>query len=120
MSFSIKALAVMFSASAVIHFVRPETFESAVPTPLPKKRELVYVSGVAEVACAAMLVYPRTRRIGGLLSAGLLAAIFPANVQMTVSALGSSRASTWYKIATILRLPLQYPLIRAALKASRA
>lgn len=120
MSLSIKALAAMFSASAVIHFVRPETFESAVPKPLPKKRELVYVSGVAEVACAAMLVHPRTRRIGGVLSAGLLAAIFPANVQMTVSALRSSKASTWYKVATIARLPLQYPLIRTALGAAKS
>ena len=120
MNFSIKALAALFSASAVIHFVRPETFEPAVPKPLPNKRELVYISGAAEFACAAMLVYPPTRRWGGLASASLLTAIFPANVQMAVTALRSSRSSGWYKFATILRLPLQYPLIRTALGAAKS
>lgn len=120
MSLSIKALAAMFSVSSVVHFVKPEVFEAIVPKPLPNKRELVYVSGVVEVACAAMLVNPRTRRLGGLLSVGLLAAVFPANVQMTVSAMQSSKAPAWYKAGTVARLPLQYPMIRTALRAARS
>jgi uncharacterized membrane protein len=120
MSRDIKALAGMFAVSGVIHFAKPEAYESIVPRPLPYKRELVYVSGVAELACAAMMLHPRTRRLGGLASVGLLAAVFPANVQMTVTALQDKKAPGWFKAGTIARLPLQAPMIRTALKAARS
>lgn len=116
----IKALAGIFAVSGVIHFVKPGPYEAIVPKPLPYKRELVYVSGVAEVACAALMLHPRTRRLGGLASAGLLAAVFPANVQMTLSTLGNKKAPVWFKAGTIARLPLQAPMIRTALKAARS
>jgi uncharacterized membrane protein len=114
---STTGLAVMFGVMGVLHFVKPEPFEQIVPRQLPRKKELVYASGVAELACAAGLLHPRTRRTAGLLSAGLLAAVFPANVQMALdlNRKGSPRA----KAIGFARLPLQIPLIRAALKASR-
>ncbi|WP_020387226.1 DoxX family protein [Kribbella catacumbae] len=114
---STTGLAVMFGVMGVLHFVKPEPFERIVPRQLPRKKELVYASGAAELACAAGLLHPRTRRTAGLLSAGLLAAVFPANVQMALdlNRKGSPRA----KAIGFARLPLQIPLIRAALKASR-
>ncbi len=114
---STTGLAVMLGVTGVLHFVQPEPFERIVPRRLPRKKELVYASGVAELACAAGLLHPRTRRTAGLLSAGLLAAVFPANVQMALdlNRKGSPRA----KAIGFARLPLQIPLIRAALKASR-
>jgi uncharacterized membrane protein len=114
---STTGLAVLFGVSGVLHFVRPKPFEQIVPRQLPRKKELVYASGVAELACAAGLLHPRTRRTAGLLSVGLLAAVFPANVQMALdlNRKGSPRA----KAIGFARLPLQIPLIRAALKASR-
>lgn len=114
---STTGLAVMFGVMGVLHFVKPEPFERIVPRRLPRKKELVYASGVAELACAAGLLHPRTRRTAGLASAALLAAVFPANVQMALdlNRKGSPRA----KAIGFARLPLQIPLIRAALKASR-
>lgn len=114
---STTGLAAMFGVMGVLHFVKPEPFERIVPRQLPRKKELVYASGVAEIVCAAGLLHPRTRRTAGLLSAGLLAAVFPANVQMALdlNRKGSPRA----KAIGFARLPLQIPLIRAALKASR-
>jgi uncharacterized membrane protein len=114
---STTGLAVMLGVTGVLHFVQPEPFERIVPRRLPRKKELVYASGVAELACAAGLLHPRTRRTAGLLSAGLLAAVFPANVQMALdlNRKGSPRA----KAIGFARLPLQIPLIRAALKAAR-
>ncbi|MEV8372017.1 DoxX family protein [Kribbella sp. NPDC056861] len=114
---STTGLAVMFGVMGVLHFVRPEPFEKIVPRQLPRKKELVYASGVAEIACAAGLLHPRTRRAAGLASVGLLAAVFPANVQMALdlNRKGSPRA----KAIGFARLPLQIPMIRAALKASR-
>lgn len=120
MSRDVKALAALFTVSGIGHFVKPEIFEAIVPKPLTNKRELVYISGAVELACAALLVNPRTRRIGGLASAALLAGVFPANVQMSVSAFQNSKAPGWFKAGTVARLPLQYPLIRTALKAARS
>ncbi|MFI5428111.1 hypothetical protein [Aeromicrobium sp. UC242_57] len=83
-------------------------------------RRLVLVSGAVEIAAGAMLLDPRSRRFGGVLAAGLLAAVFPANVQMAADGLRSRRAPAWYKIGLIARLPLQAPMIRIALKAVRS
>jgi uncharacterized membrane protein len=117
---SLRNLVGLFAVSGVLHFVMPKPYSSIVPEPLPYKRELVYVSGIAELGCAAMLTQPRTRRLGGILSFGLLLAVFPANVQMTITALRSSKAPAWYKLGTVLRLPLQIPPLRWALAAARS
>lgn len=119
MSRDIKIMAGAFVGMGVLHFVKPQPFEAIVPKPLPYKRELVYASGVAELACGVMLAKPGTRRLGGALAVGLLAAVFPANVQMTVSAVQDDRKPWWYTLGTVLRLPLQLPMIRIALKAAR-
>ena len=116
-------LATLFLTSGTTHLVRPQTFEGIVPHVLPGKRNLVYVSGVAEIVCALGLLHPRTRKVAGLASAALLVGIFPANVQMTADHAkraqrrgdASSRA---FFAGTVARLPLQLPLIRTALRAA--
>lgn len=105
-------LAGIFTISGVLHFVRPERFEAIVPHRLPARRQLVYASGAVELACAAGLAFPPTRRHAGLLSVGLLTAVYPANFQMAADALRSG--STLSKGLLIGRLPLQLPLIRTA------
>ena len=120
MNRDVKGLAVILGVAGVLHFVKPEPFESIVPKPLPAKRELVLASGVVEVACAAGLANARTRPLAGRVAALLLAAVFPANVQMALDALRSPKAPGWYKTGTVARLPLQAPLIRTALKAARS
>lgn len=120
MSRDIRVLATIFTVSGIGHFVKPGRFESIVPKPLPHKRELVYISGAIELACAALLVNTKTRKVGGIGSAALLAGVFPANVQMSISAMRSSTSPMWFKLGTVARLPLQYPLIRAALRAAKS
>jgi uncharacterized membrane protein len=104
----------LFLLSGTIHLVRPEVFTPIVPDLLPAHRLIVYLSGVAELACAAGLVWRRTRRLAGLASAALLVAVFPANVTMAVDAWRSwddGGHSGWYVVGTLVRLPLQLPLI---------
>ena len=115
-----KMLAALLGASGVLHFVITKQYASIVLKPLPYKRELVYASGVVELGCAAMLTRPRTRRLGGLLSFGLLLAVFPANIQMTIDGFRSSKSSTWFKIALLVRLPMQIPPLRWAARAARS
>ena len=116
------ALAGLFVASGTMHFVRPQVFESIVPAQLPSRRALVYASGAAEIACALGILVPKTRRVAGLASATLLVAVFPANVTMTGRArrrLGRDPGNLrrqGYLAATVARLPLQWPMIRTALR----
>src|ERR1700710_2776245 len=94
-SHSTAFLIVLLGGSGVLHFLRPGPFIAIVPKSLPRKRELVYISGAAELIGAATMAVPRTRRLGGLFCAGLLAAVFPANVSM---ALRSGHRPPWYRI----------------------
>jgi uncharacterized membrane protein len=106
-----------FTVSGVTHLVKPEVFEPLMPAFLPAHRELILVSGVAELACAAGLLHPRTRKAAGWASAALLVAIFPGNIKMAADA--QKTDNTTYQRATLARLPVQLPLIRAALRAAR-
>jgi uncharacterized membrane protein len=111
-------LAVMFGASGLTHLVRPELFESIMPRVIPQRahRWLIYLSGIAELICADGL--RRQRRWAGTASAVVLAAVFPANVQMALDA-GSGRnpGVADNRLLAWSRLPLQIPMVQAALKA---
>ncbi|MGO4201289.1 MauE/DoxX family redox-associated membrane protein [Rhodococcus sp. TAF43] len=113
-------LAALLFGSGILHFAKPQPFDAIVPAALPgRARTYTYVSGVAELATAAALAVPRTRRLGGALAAALFVAVFPANVQMAVSWVRSDRVSAPAKAAAVARLPLQIPLVTQALKARR-
>jgi len=109
-------LIAILTTSGVLHFLRPGPFVSIVPRSLPRKKELVAVSGAAELACAGMLAHPAARGVGGPVTAVLFAAVFPANVSM---ALRSGRRPVWYRAVLWLRLPLQIPLVLWALRVGR-
>jgi uncharacterized membrane protein len=114
-------LTALLFGSGTLHFVRPKPFDSIVPPALPgDARTYTYVSGVAELTIAAALALPRTRRLGGLLAALLFIAVFPANVQMAADSLRNPKAPLPLKLISVLRLPLQAPLVSTALKIRRA
>lgn len=79
------ALAAFFTFTGTMHFVKPRAFEAIVPPAVPRKREAVAVSGAAEIAGAAALLHPATRRFGRWWLLSLLLAVFPANVHMAVN-----------------------------------
>ncbi len=107
----------MFGASGVLHLVRPELFLPLIPRGLPAPDMIVAVSGIAELACAAGLA---TRQSwAGPASAALLVAIFPGNVQFALDQAGDPAAGTLGVALAWLRLPLQVPMIWAALQARR-
>lgn len=90
-----------------------------IPPQLPKPTAIVYASGVAELVLAAGLV--GGRRWAGPASAALLVAVVPAHVQMIVDTTAAARRKPTakrvaYAAVAWVRLPLQIPLIRAALR----
>jgi uncharacterized membrane protein len=101
-------LGLTFIGTGVLHFVRPKLYEAIVPAYLPAHRELVYASGVAELAGGLGVLHPRTRRVAGWWLIATLVAIFPANVDMAVHA---ERFKQIPRAALWARLPLQGVLI---------
>lgn len=114
-----RAMAVSLTGTGVLHLVRPEVFDRAVPRVLGAPRPWTLLSGVAELVCAAALAAPRTRRLGGALSAALLVAVWPANVSMARRALRSPRASRTWRAVTVVRVPLQVPMVASAVAVAR-
>lgn len=109
-------MAAAFLCSGVLHFKAPRPYVALVPRGLPHRLQLVQVSGALELVCAAGLL-ARTRWAGPA-SAVLLVAVFPANVQMALDSgsgrlpgLADNRLVAWG------RLPLQAPLVWAALQS---
>ena len=118
----VAALAGIFAVSGVIHLAKPEVYEPLMPSWVPRHREVILGSGMAELACAAGLALPATRRTAGWASAALLIGVFPGNLKMASDAqqITSTKSKVKrYQAVTLVRLPLQLPMIRAALRAAR-
>ncbi|WP_333737516.1 DoxX family protein [Streptomyces sp. IBSBF 2806] len=102
-------LAGLLAAAGAAHFAVPRPFDAIVPRALPgSPRNWTYVSGVAELALAAGVALPRTRRTAALASAALFVGVFPANVKM---AWDWRHRPAPLRAAAIGRLPLQAPLV---------
>jgi uncharacterized membrane protein len=110
MRLSRAGLAAFFTLAGAMHFLRPRFYEAIVsPSLQSQKKEIVAVSGVAEVAGAALVLHPASRRLGRWWLLALLIAVFPANVHMAVHpeqvrGLDLRKIPRW---ALWARLPLQ-------------
>lgn len=107
----------MLLGMGAAHFVLPKPFDAIIPAELPGNRRIyTHGSGLAEVVIGALLLSPRTRRGAGLAAAVLFLAVFPANV----NCVRLFWAKPALRAAMIARLPLQIPMIVAAVRVWRA
>ncbi len=105
-------LAIFLAVAGTTHFVAPGFYDRIVPHALPgRARTYTLVSGACELACAAAIAHPRTRRMGAGAAAALFVAVFPANLQMAID----DRS-----VPSYVRLPLQAPLVAWALRVRRS
>jgi uncharacterized membrane protein len=115
-TWSQRLLSVAFITAGVLHVLRPESYEQIMPEYLPAHRELVLLSGAAEIAGGAGVAFSQTRRAAGVWLVALLVAVFPANVEMAVN------SEHFRSIAPALlwaRLPLQGLIMWWAFRATR-
>jgi len=104
-----RLLAGFFAFVGTMHFVIPRSFEAIMPPYVPRHREAVIVSGIAEIAGGLAVLPGPTRRLARWWLLALLAAVFPANVHMALNpeqirGLDLDRIPRWTLWA---RLPLQ-------------
>lgn len=110
-------MAAMLLGVGSLHFLTPKPFDEIVPAELPgSARFYTYASGVAELVTGALLLAPRTRRLGALASVALFVAVFPANVNMV--RLWKNKPVVM-RAGALARLPLQIPMVLEALKIYR-
>ena len=99
------------------HFLMPKPFDDIVPAELPgSARFYTYASGVAEVTTGALLLSPRTRKVGALVAIAVFLGVYPANINMV--RLWKDKPLIM-RLGAIARLPLQIPMITQAFKVYR-
>jgi uncharacterized membrane protein len=112
----VKILAGIFTISGLLHFLAPRPYISIVPKKLPRKREIVYLSGLWELACAFGLI--KRKQWAGPASTALLLGVWPANVDMAIKAKAQGRPK-WFRTGLWVRVPLQIPLLAISVSAGK-
>ena len=108
-------MAAAFAVSGIVHLARPAVFEAMIPSALPIPTGLVYLSGVAELACAAGLL--RRARWAGPTSVAVLLAVWPGNLQMALDVTSAAGPGDTSKVVAVwARLPLQIPMVWAVMQ----
>jgi len=106
----------LYIAAGTLHFMLTRVYMGIMPDYLPTHRELVLISGVAEIAGGAGVIIPATKRPAAWGLVILLIFVMPANVWMAQHPERYPGIPLW---AIWLRLPLQLPLIRWAWRYTR-
>ena len=96
-----------FIGAGTLHFTHTRWYVRIMPPYIPAHRELVYASGVAEIAGGLATMHPKARRAGSLWSIATLLAVFPANVHMAIEADRFEKGVPGGRNALYARLPFQ-------------
>ena len=108
---SIIVMSWFYISAGLLHFTNTNWFLQIVPSYLPIKLELVYLSGLFEVILGIMLIVPFLRYYAGWGLILLLIAVYPANIhlaQTNGAAMNTSALIAWG------RLPFQFLFIGIA------
>ena len=100
------AMAAMLVATGVSHFTNTEPMVAMMPDFVPAKRELVYFTGVCELAAVVGLVWNKTARLASVLLIVFFVLVLPANIAGSLKSVnfGGMEYGTWY---LLFRVPLQ-------------
>lgn len=110
-------LALPLVFAGVDHLVTPGRYLAMIDGMLPFAREVVLLTGLCEIAGAAGLLVPATRRLAGIMLAVYFVCVFPANIRNALAGLSVDGlpAAAWYYW---LRLAFQPLVIWWALRAA--
>jgi uncharacterized membrane protein len=100
----------LYIAAGIYHFINPKLYLRIMPPYIPWHKELIFLSGVAEVVVGVGLFFDVTRSIAAWGTILLLIAIYPANIYMYTSKvkIGKTDIPLW---GHILRFFAQLGLI---------
>lgn len=104
-------MGVFYIGAGIIHFVNPGFYLPMMPPYLPYHLELVYLSGLAEIALGALVLLPSVRPLAAWGIIVLLIAIFPANLHIALHNVPLAGAEHGAGVWNWVRLPVQALLI---------
>ena len=104
-------MGIFYVVAGLAHLVRTDYYLPMMPAYLPAHRELVLLSGVAEVVLGIAVLIPQTRRLAAWGVILLLIAIFPANLHIALHNVPLFGAAQGAGIWNWVRLPFQLVLI---------
>jgi uncharacterized membrane protein len=99
-------IATMFTFTGMGHFIETAGMTALLPAWVPWRTEMVYLSGVLEIALAVLVLVPGLRRPIGWLLVALLAGLLPLNVYGAVSR-APLGGHAWGPVYLLVRVPLQ-------------
>ena len=105
--FGPKTIFAIFLTTGTLHLLKPETYMQVMPPQLPAHRELVLISGVAEIVGGILYLNKGTRKLGAWYLIALLIAVFPSNIYMASQPKFADMVPGG-KWSLYARLPLQF------------
>ncbi len=113
-------MVMIMGGAGVTHFTNPGFYDEIVPRWAPgPKRVWVQASGVVELACTALLIPRRTRRLAAWLTVATLLSVWTANIQVALDGGVEGDGPLKSGAAAWVRVPFQIPMIIDAVKIAR-
>ena len=99
-------LALLFIVTGIGHFTDTAAMAQMLPSWIPVRVAIVYITGVLEFAIAAGFLFNKTRRITGWIAVTILVLFLPANVYAAIQRvpMGGHALGPVY---LLIRVPLQ-------------
>jgi len=104
------SMSAMLLLTGIAHFTSTDLMVEIMPDIVPLKREMVYFTGVCELAAAIGLLWSKTARLASILLIIFFIAVLPANIVGSFKEVnfGGMEYGTLY---LLFRIPLQIFLI---------
>lgn len=100
------SMAVMLIITGISHFTNTEEMTAMMPDSLPAKTELVYFTGVCELAAVVGLLWDRTARLASILLVVFFLLVLPANIAGSLKAVNFA-GMEYGPLYLLFRVPLQ-------------
>ena len=108
--FACAGITLVFCLTGIGHFVKTGPMAEMLPSWVPWRIPLVYVTGVVEIAAAFLVLVPSLRRVVGWALIAMLVSFLPVNVYAAANHVEMG-GHHWGPIYLLIRIPLQVVLI---------
>ena len=99
-------LALLFTFTGIGHFVQTEPMTRMLPSWIPARIAVVYLTGILELVIAVGFLLSKSRGLAGLVASTMLILFFPANVYAAVNHVPMG-GHAWGPLYLLVRTPLQ-------------
>lgn len=101
-------MAAMYILAGTMHFIKPKLYMRVMPKYLPNHKDLVYLSGIAEILLGIGLCMPLLKNLSIYTIIAMLAVFLLVHFYMLSGEKASAGVPKWI---LLLRIPLQFGLM---------